>query len=429
MHEGEKQKKAMSKLNHQSPAQWVLCPLLSNPKCVPFAQWPLRKPCNNVKEQNLSLKTEACLRLLSRALGLWIPPVQAGSLCWAMVSPAAPLGHHMGCGHPCPYNPHAPLRVQLTGTLALGFCSALHPRPWHSMVMLSPLGYLSQKELENLFTRVRFRGRLGRPAQYLQALSGLGLSVVISIAKEEPASWLHRDVQRGLSSPAEVFHLSAFILSPSQDFQRKPWAPALVINGKRQRLLQRDLAYLRLGWIWAELLPKILEPWFPLAFAPSNWQGACSRDHRPQGNWPLPNELEESERFCDGIFSASQPFPKKLQAIHVESFVCEQSMKKYVIGYVLICFYLQLLSWNAAFFGKLMAIQTYKYDVARGSEEFNCLSLPLWLVAVTPIKYCDSLFSICLLLPSPISICGLIDFWKWEMLIINKKRDIRKKVD
>lgn len=203
----------MGKLNHSCPAQWVLCPLLSNPKCMHFAQWTLRKPCHTVKEQNLSLKTEACLRLLSRALGLWIPFVQAGSLCRAPVSPTIPPGCHMDCGHPCPYSPHSPLRVQLTGTPALGLWITLHPNPWNGILMLSPLVYLSPKELENLFTGVRFRGKCRKTCPVLTsfirtcAVCG-GLP---SQRKSLPAGY--RDAQRGSSSPAEVFHLSAFILS------------------------------------------------------------------------------------------------------------------------------------------------------------------------------------------------------------------------
>lgn len=77
-------------------------------------------------------------------------------------------------------------------------------------------------------------------------------------------------------------------------------------------------------------------------------------------------------------------------------------------------------------FWKLMGIQTCKSDVASGSEELNCLSLPLWLVAVIPIRYCDPLFSICLLLPSPISICRLTDLWKLEMLILTKRETSEK---
>lgn len=133
--------------------------------------------------------------------------MQARSLCRATVSPAIPLGYHMGCGHPRPWSPHAALRVQLTGTPAFGFCSALHPRPWHSIGMLSPLGYLSQKELENLFSGVRFRGRCRKTCpvhtSFIRTCAVCG--DLPSQRKSLPADY--RDVQRGSSSPAEVFHL------------------------------------------------------------------------------------------------------------------------------------------------------------------------------------------------------------------------------
>lgn len=227
MHEGERQKKAMSRLNRQSPAQWVLCPLLSNPKCMHFAQWAVRKPCNTVKEQNLSLKTEVCLRLLSRALGLWIPAVQAGSLCRGTVSPALPLGCHMDCGQPCPYSPHASLRVQLTGTPALDLCIALHPNPWHGILRLSPLVYLSQTELENLFTQVRFRGKCRKTCPVLTGFIRTCAVCGGLPSQKKSLSAGFRDMQRSSSPPAEVFHLSAFILSPTQDFQRKALSSCL----------------------------------------------------------------------------------------------------------------------------------------------------------------------------------------------------------
>lgn len=142
----------MGKLNHSCPAQWVLCPLLSNPKCMHFAQWTLRKPWHTVKEQNLSLKTEACLRLLSRALGLWIPFVQAGSLCRAPVSPTIPPGCHIDCGHPCPCGPHSPLHTQyswlgpLPWAYGLLFTQSLE---WHPDAQ--PLGVLVPKRIRKPF--------------------------------------------------------------------------------------------------------------------------------------------------------------------------------------------------------------------------------------------------------------------------------------
>lgn len=120
--------------NHQCPAQWVLCPLLSDPKCIHFAQWTLRKFCNTVKEQNLFLKTEACLRLLSRALGLWIPSVEAGSLHWAPVLPAIPptrMPH--GLWPSMPLQPSCSTQGTADWDPCLGFmcCSSPQSLTWH----------------------------------------------------------------------------------------------------------------------------------------------------------------------------------------------------------------------------------------------------------------------------------------------------------
>lgn len=136
-HEGERQKKAMSKFNHQSPARWVLCPLLPNPKCTRFARWTFRKPHSTARERNLPLLAEERLRLLRGARGLYpswggriprrsevdAPSTRVPSGC----PPACVWGR--GCAHPSPYSPPAPLRVQLPGTPTLGWCIPLHASP------------------------------------------------------------------------------------------------------------------------------------------------------------------------------------------------------------------------------------------------------------------------------------------------------------
>lgn len=142
-------------------------------------------------------------------------------------APTIPPGCHMDCGHPCTYSTHSLLRIQLTGTPALGLRIALHPSSWNGILMLSPLVYLSPKELENLFTGVRFRGKCRKACPVLTSFIRICAACggLPSQRRSLPAGY--GDVQRGSSSPAEVFHLSAFILSPTQDFQRKALSSCL----------------------------------------------------------------------------------------------------------------------------------------------------------------------------------------------------------
>ena len=174
-HEGERQKKAMSKFNHRSPARWVLWPLLSNLKCMYFARWTLRKPCNTIREESLSLITEERLRLLRRALGLWIPAVAAGSPCRSEVDAAptpVPAGSLPAClpvGHglwpSMPWQPSYSTQGTVDWNSYLGFMyfsSAPAPNiggaEHHDA---QPLGVLvlKQMEVDNLFTQVRLRGK------------------------------------------------------------------------------------------------------------------------------------------------------------------------------------------------------------------------------------------------------------------------------
>lgn len=78
----------------------------------------------------------------------------------------------------------APLRVLLAGTPALGSCIALHPRPWHGILMLSPLVYFSKKKIRKPSHRGEVQASVGRPAPYLKALSVLVMYVVVSYPKE-----------------------------------------------------------------------------------------------------------------------------------------------------------------------------------------------------------------------------------------------------
>lgn len=146
-------------------------------------------------------------------------------------------------------------------------------------------------------------------------------------------------------------------------------------------------------------------------------QAAGTTGHRVIGPWQT--SWKKVRDFVMEIFLLPSHSPKKPGHPCSSFFLCAANEEiHHWVDSDLALFAVVVLKYS--FFFKLKGIQTYKSDVASGSEELNCLSLPLWLVAVIPIRYCD-LFSICLFLPSPISICRLTDFWKWEMLILTKK--------